>query len=147
MLAKFTLKNLRRFLNSCHPASSRQWEFLKSLSFSSSFHLPQRGCTAIQKWAFDKLFKHALRSSSPGAKIRLLLRKENMHLVDMKETKDERASRLLPVMEGFALKFNDRISAAPLKVRKGQHLDVDGILARSLPNSGAFPNIKTRILR
>jgi len=48
ILAKFTLKNLRRFLKSSHPASSRQTEFLKSLPFSSSFPIPQRGCTAIQ---------------------------------------------------------------------------------------------------
>ena len=72
-----------------------------------------------------------------------------MHLVDTKEIKDARAPQLPRLMEVYAPKSNDWRSVAPIKVRKGQHLDVDGILARSLPNPGAFsaPGVKTIVLR
>ena len=70
-----------------------------------------------------------------------------MHLVDIKET--ERTSQLRAAMEVYAPKSNDRSNAKPILVRRGQHLDVDGILARSLPNSVASPapDIKTRVSR
>jgi len=72
-----------------------------------------------------------------------------MHLVDTKEIKDARAPQLPPLMKVYAPKSNDWRSVAPIKARKGQHLDVDGILARSLPNSLASPapDIKTRASR
>ena len=72
-----------------------------------------------------------------------------MHLVEIKETKDERTSQLPPATQVYAPKANDPSSAAPIRVRKGQHLDVDGILARSLPNLGASSaiDVKTIVLR
>jgi hypothetical protein len=57
-----------------------------------------------------------------------------MHLVKIKETKDEQSLSATLV---YAPKANNLSSGAPMRVRKGQHLDVDGILARSLPNLGA----------
>lgn len=74
-----------------------------------------------------------------------------MHLVDMKEIKDERTlpGRARAAMEVYAPRANDLSSVAPIRVRKGQHLDVDGILARSLPSLGVFsvPDVKTTVLR
>jgi len=61
-----------------------------------------------------------------------------MHLVEIKETKDERSSQLPPATQVYAPKANNLSRAAPIPVRKGQHLDVDRILARSLPSPGAF---------
>jgi len=70
-----------------------------------------------------------------------------MHLVEIKETKDER-SQLPPATQVYASKANDLRSAASMRLRKGQHLDVDGILARSLPNLGASSatGVKTSVL-
>jgi hypothetical protein len=72
-----------------------------------------------------------------------------MHLVETKETKDERTAQLPQAMAVYAPNANHLSSATPIPVRKGQHLDVDGILARSLPNSVAFPapGIKTIVSR
>ena len=72
-----------------------------------------------------------------------------MHLVEIKETKDERTAQSLPATRVYAPRANNQSSAAPTRVRKGQHLDVDGILARSLPNSVVFPapRIKTIVSR
>jgi hypothetical protein len=71
-----------------------------------------------------------------------------MNLVETKATKDER-SNLLPATRVYAPQANNLSSAAPTRVRKGQHLDVDGILARSLPNTVVFPapRIKTIVSR
>jgi hypothetical protein len=68
-----------------------------------------------------------------------------MHLVETRETEDKR-SQLTPT---YAPRANDLRSAASMRVRKGQHLDVDEILERSLPNLGAFsaPDVKTIVLR
>ena len=70
-----------------------------------------------------------------------------MTLVDIEESKDRRTSQERAANEFYA--SNDRSSAKQILVRKGQHLDVDGILARSLPNLGAFSakDVKTIVLR
>jgi hypothetical protein len=72
-----------------------------------------------------------------------------MHLVEIKETKDERTSQSLPATRVYAPKANHLSSTAPMRVRRGQHLDVDGILARSLPNLGALSvsGVKINVLR
>jgi hypothetical protein len=72
-----------------------------------------------------------------------------MHLVETKETKDKSTSQLLPATRVYAPQGNNLSGAAPRRVRKGQHLDVDGILERSLPNTVAFPasGIKTIVSR
>jgi hypothetical protein len=72
-----------------------------------------------------------------------------MHLVEIKDTKGERTSPSPPATQVHAPKANHLSNSAPMRVRKGQHLDVDGILARSLPNSIAFPapGIKTIVSR
>jgi hypothetical protein len=61
-----------------------------------------------------------------------------MTLVELIESEDERTSQELAAIEPYVPKSDELSSAAPARVRKGQHLDVDGILARSLPNPGAF---------
>jgi len=74
-----------------------------------------------------------------------------MHLVDIKEINDERTSRgrAPALIEPQAPKANDVNSATPIPVRAGRHLDVDEILARSVPNLGAFSDtdVKTIVLR
>jgi len=62
-----------------------------------------------------------------------------MTLVDTIESKDERTSQ-----ERVAV-----VVDVPIPVRKGQHLDVDAVLARSLPTPGAYSNmdVKTIVLR
>lgn len=71
-----------------------------------------------------------------------------MTLVEIRESKDERTSQSRVAMKVYVPKPDEPSSAAKL-VRKGQHLDVDGILARSLPNLGAFSakDVKTIVLR
>jgi hypothetical protein len=72
-----------------------------------------------------------------------------MALVDIKGSKDERTSQGSAAVVAYAPKSDKPNIAAPTLVRKGQHLDVDGILARSLPNPGAFSakDIKAIVLR
>lgn len=61
-----------------------------------------------------------------------------MKLVDTIENKDERTSQELARLTLYTPKSADLTSARQILVRKGQHLDVDEILARSLPNPRAF---------
>jgi hypothetical protein len=70
-----------------------------------------------------------------------------MHLVEIKETKDQ-CSQLPPATQLYTSRANDLRSDASMRLRKGQHLDVDGILARSLPNPGATraTGVKTSVL-
>jgi hypothetical protein len=72
-----------------------------------------------------------------------------MALFDIKASKDERTSQGGPAVVVYAPKSDEPSSAAQTLVRKGRHLDVDGVLARSLPNPGAFSvkDIKTIVLR
>ena len=72
-----------------------------------------------------------------------------MALVDIKKSKDERTSQGRAAVEVYAPKSDEPSSAAQTLVRKGRHLDVDGVLARSLPNPGAFSarDIKPIVLR
>jgi hypothetical protein len=71
-----------------------------------------------------------------------------MPLVDIKESNAVRRSQERAAVEVYAPKPADSSSAEHTLV-KGQYLDVDGVLARSLPNPGAFsvPHIKTIVLR
>jgi hypothetical protein len=58
-----------------------------------------------------------------------------MTLVDLIESEDERTSLELAAIEPYAPKSHELSSAAPILVRKAQRLDVDEILARSLPKT------------
>jgi hypothetical protein len=72
-----------------------------------------------------------------------------MTLVDLIESEDERTFQELAAIEAYVPRSDELSSAAPTRVRKGQHLDVDGILARSLPNPRVFSasDVKTLGLR
>jgi hypothetical protein len=72
-----------------------------------------------------------------------------MPLVDRRESKDERTSQERAAIEVYVPQSDELSRPAPILVRKGQHLDVDGILARSLPKPGAFAtrDVKTIVLR
>ena len=65
--------------------------------------------------------------------------------------KDEQTpqERARAAIAAYPNKSDELISSKQIRVRKGQHLDVDGVLARSLPNPGAFsvPHVKTIVLR
>lgn len=52
-----------------------------------------------------------------------------------KEEQPTHKERSGAAIEGYSIKFEERNSAGQILVRKGQHLDVDGILARSLPKT------------
>ena len=71
-----------------------------------------------------------------------------MTLVDTIKSKDRRTEERAAI-EVYVPNSDKLSRAAPILVRKGQHLDVDGILARSLPKPGAFsaPDVKTIVLR
>ena len=60
-----------------------------------------------------------------------------MTLVDIKER--QLTSREPAANEVDLPRSNAQSSAKTIVACKGQHLDVDGILARSLPNTAAFP--------
>jgi len=67
-----------------------------------------------------------------------------MRLVELMEREDERTSRELAAIEAYVPRSDELRNAAPILVRKAQRLDVDEILARSLPKtlsqeSGAKP--------
>jgi len=86
--------------------------------------------------SFDSLFTEAGAIGS-RREIQLQL-KENMKLVDTKESKVERTSPQGAAMNVYAPKSDELSSAPQVLDRKGQHLDVDGVLARSLPKTGAL---------
>ena len=46
-----------------------------------------------------------------------------------------RQERSRAAIEGYSLRLDGRSSGRQIPFRKGQHLDVDGILARSLPQT------------
>ena len=58
-----------------------------------------------------------------------------MTLVDIMEIEDELTSRGRAAIEAYVPRSDELSSVAPILVRKGRHLDVDGILARSLPGT------------
>lgn len=60
-----------------------------------------------------------------------------MALANSTVVKDEPTTenRARAAIEAYTAKFAERISPAPIPVCKGRHLDVDGILARSLPKA------------
>jgi hypothetical protein len=72
-----------------------------------------------------------------------------MPLLEPRESKDERTSQERAAIEVYVPKSDKLSRPAPILARKGQHLDVDGILARSLPKPGAFStmDVKTIVLR
>lgn len=83
--------------------------------------------------AFDSLFKdalHLIKKQSDSS-----LERKDMAIVDVLEIKDERAAPERAKIEAYASKSGEPSSAAPRLVRKGRHLDVDEILARSLPKT------------
>ena len=71
-----------------------------------------------------------------------------MTLVKTIKNHDERTPKEHAAIEAYVPRSNELICPAPL-VRKGQRLDVDGILARSLLDPGAFslPEIKSIVSR
>lgn len=72
-----------------------------------------------------------------------------MKLADTIISEDERPSPDHAVIEVYVPKANKLSPSAPIPVRRGRRLDVDGILARSLPNPAAYsaPEVKTRVSR
>jgi hypothetical protein len=73
---------------------------------------------------------------------------KDMPLVNTIKSKDERTSAKRAI-DAYAPRSDQQSSGATVRVREGQRLDVDGILARSLPSPGAFAikDIKTNVLR
>jgi hypothetical protein len=71
-----------------------------------------------------------------------------MTLVELIESEDERTPKTLAAIETYAPKSDELTRPAPILVRKGQHLDVDAVLTRSLPKLGAFASkdVKTIVL-
>jgi hypothetical protein len=66
-----------------------------------------------------------------------------------KDDQPTRQERSRAAIEGYSIAFEERSRLGQILVRKGRHLDVDGVLARSLPIPGAFsvPDIKTMASR
>jgi len=58
-----------------------------------------------------------------------------MTLVELIESENEQRSRELAAIEVYAPRPDELGSAAPILVRRAQRLDVDEILARSLPKT------------
>ena len=52
-----------------------------------------------------------------------------------KQEQPTREERAHAAMESYSIRFEERSRARQTHMRKGQHLDVDGILARSLPKT------------
>jgi hypothetical protein len=71
-----------------------------------------------------------------------------MQLVDIKALKNERLSPQSAAIEVNVAGSNDLSNVTPIQTRKVQPLDVDGVLARSLPNLGAYsaPDVKKIVL-
>lgn len=55
-----------------------------------------------------------------------------------KEERLTREERIRASAADYSIRFKERSRAGQIPVRRGQHLDVDGILARSLPNPVAL---------
>jgi hypothetical protein len=72
-----------------------------------------------------------------------------MTIVEIRENKDARTLQERAANEVYVPASNDHSSAKQILVRKVQHLDVDGVLARSLPKTGALSprDVKTIVLR
>jgi hypothetical protein len=56
-------------------------------------------------------------------------------LANSKEKEQTRQERELAALEAYSIKLEERSSAGRILVRKVQRLDVDGVLARSLPQT------------
>ena len=71
-----------------------------------------------------------------------------MQLVDMKALKNERTAPQRAAIEVNVAGSNDLSNVTPIRTRRVQHLDVDGVLARSLPTPGAYsaPDVKKIVL-
>lgn len=70
-----------------------------------------------------------------------------MTLVELIESEDERTQELAAI-EAYVPRLDNLSSGAPILVRKAQTLDVDEVLARSLPKLGLSPrDVKTIVLR
>lgn len=55
-----------------------------------------------------------------------------------KEESLTREKRMRAPTEDYSIRFKERSGVGEIPVRRGQHLDVDGILARSLPSPVAL---------
>jgi len=71
-----------------------------------------------------------------------------MQLVDITALKNERTAPQRAAIEVDLAGSNDLSNVTPIRIRKVQHLDVDGVLARSLPNLGTYsaPDVKKIVL-
>jgi hypothetical protein len=54
----------------------------------------------------------------------------NLRVINHERTNQTRAQAAI---ESYKLESNERAVSQPLAIRKGRHLDVDEVLARSLP--------------
>jgi len=72
-----------------------------------------------------------------------------MNLVDLIEKEIEQTAQERAAIEVYTPESDKLSSPAPILVPRGQRLDVDAVLARSLPNTGAFAtrDVKTIVLR
>ena len=71
-----------------------------------------------------------------------------MQLVNIKAHKDARTAQKHAAIEVEVPGSDNLRNVTPIQARKGQHLDVDGVLARSLPNLGTYsaPDVKKIVL-
>jgi hypothetical protein len=110
---------------------------------------PRRWSRAVRSWvvdyqkrdryeslpAFDSLFKDG-SDTLRGTKMKIEAEKENNMALANSKDKDEQTpqERARAAIEAYPNKSDELISLKRILVRKGQHLDVDGVLARSFKN-------------
>jgi len=72
-----------------------------------------------------------------------------MPLVNITKSEDEQTSPERAAIEAYVPRSDQQISVPTALVRKGQRLDVDEVLARSLPSPGSYAikDIKPIVLR
>jgi hypothetical protein len=72
-----------------------------------------------------------------------------MPLVNIIKSEDEQPSPERAATEAYVPRFDQQNSRPTALVRKGQRLDVDEVLARSLPSPGSYATkeIKSIVLR
>jgi hypothetical protein len=109
---------------------------------------PRRWSRAVRSWvgdfqkrdrneslrSFDSLFKD--ESATLRHKTEIEVEKEsNMALANSKDTDEQtRRERVRAAIEAYPNKSDELRSSERTRVRKGKHLDVDGVLARSYKN-------------
>jgi hypothetical protein len=72
-----------------------------------------------------------------------------MPLVNTIKSEDQGTPAARDAIEPYVPPSDQQIGGTTVLVRKAKHLDVDGVLARSIPTPGAYAikDIKTAVLR